>query len=198
MRVVAISIALGVAAMTGAPAWLSDTVARTDYRYGQPVAEDAVPGNQASTRTYQASGLVITCGYVAGKVEMESYSRNDRDFNKPEVEALLRSNGSKRLSWVLPKDGYVNGTYTRSDGATADLTGTKLTLQTPVWSQALAHDQAAAKNKSQATAVGGAASAANPNYSLGSSTNAAGYVESPAGTNSVPTSGNPAPITNAP
>jgi hypothetical protein len=198
MRVVAISFALSVAAATCAPAWLGDTVARTDYRYGQPVAENSTRGNQASTRTYQASGLVITCGYVAGTVEMETYSRNDRVFNSAEVEALLRSNGSKRVRWVLPKDGYVDGTFTRSDGVTADLAGTKLTLRTPKWTQALAHDQAAAKSGARTTMAPDTANGVNPNYSMGSTTNAAGLVEPPAETDGAPATSQTITTTNAP
>jgi hypothetical protein len=173
MRVVTLFVALSAVATVRAPAFLGDSVAQTGARYGLPVAATGQPGQQTSTRTYEASGLQITCGYVGGKVEMESYSRDDRVFNSAEVEALLRSNGSKSARWTVPADGYVDGDYTRADGATAHLAGTKLTIQTPKWDKALAGDESRAK-------------AAAASSSAGGSTNAASVVPSPAATNAAP------------
>ncbi len=183
MRVVALFIALSAVATLRAPAFLGDSLAQASARYGQPVATTGQPGQQTSTRTYQASGLQITCGYVGGKVEMETYSRDDRVFNSAEVEALLRSNGGDSARWTVPADGYVDGDYNRADGATAHLAGTKLAIQTPKWNLALARDQLAAKAAASASSAGNSTNAANPNYAVGSATNAASYVESTATTN---------------
>jgi hypothetical protein len=184
MRTAAITLALGLAAVLSSHARMGDSPAQAASRYGQPVAASAQPGAQASTQTFAVSGLKVTCGYVAGKVEMETYTRADPAFNSAEVEALLRTNGSKRLTWVTPKAGYVDGTYTRSDGVTATLSGNKLAIQSPKWTAALALDrQAAAKGAAASMATGNMTNAANPNYSVGAGTNAAGYVESSATTN---------------
>jgi hypothetical protein len=190
MRVVAISLALSVMTLMPVFARLGDSPVQTTARYGQPVASTGQPGEQTSTQTYEVSGLEVTCGYVGGKTEMETYARDGRGFSSEEVEALLRTNGSKRLQWTLPKNGYVDGTYTRSDGATAVLTGNKLAIQTSKWDAAQAADQSAqtAKDSSTANATNGD----DPNYTLGSSTNAASF-EPPAETN-----GAPAVTTNAP
>ena len=191
MRVVAISLALSVMALLPVLARLGDSPAQTTARYGQPVASTGQPGEQTSTQTYEVSGLEVTCGYVGGKTEMETYARDGRGFSSEEVEALLRTNGSKRLQWTLPEKGYVNGTYTRSDGVTAVLTDSKLAIQTSKWTAAQAADQSAQTAKDNSTA--GPTNGDNPNYSLGLSTNAASYVEPPAETN-----GAPPATTNAP
>jgi hypothetical protein len=200
MRTAAITLALGLAAVLPSHARMGDSAAQAASRYGQPVAASAHAGAQTSTQTFAVSGLQVTCGYVAGKVEMETYTRPDQALNRSEVEALLRTNGTKRLAWTTPQDGYVDGTYTRSDGVTATLSGNKLAIQSPKWTAALAQDQAAAKAAAATASAASAANGINPNYSTGAGTNAAGYVESPATTNGAPANGSSATqtTTNAP
>jgi hypothetical protein len=199
MRTAAITLALGLAAVLPSHARLGDSPVQAAARYGHPVAASARPGAQTSTQIFAVSGLQVTCGYVAGKVEMETYTRAGQDLNSAEVEALLRTNGSKRLAWTTPADGYVDGAYTRSDGVTATLSGNKLAIQSSKWTDALAKDQAAAKAAAAADTAS-QANGVNPNYTTGAGTNAAGYVEPSAATNGAVTAGSPASrtATNAP
>ena len=128
---------------------------------------------------------------------METYTRGTRDFFPSEVEALLRTNGSKVAKWTTPADGYVNGDYKRADGVTAKLTGGTLALQSPKWADALAKDQAAEKASAEkATQDASTTNNASPNYVTGSDTNAASYSGSITNTNAIPASASP--TTNAP
>jgi hypothetical protein len=136
-----------------ARARLGDSMEQTIRRYGQPAGGTSQPGASASTTTFYASGLKIVCGYVANKVEMISYSRDDRDFVPQEIEALLRTNGRK-IGWK-PSDGFGPGTYTRADGVTATVTGEEVEIRTPVWTAALARDKAAADKAASAKAAQG-------------------------------------------
>ena len=145
MRFPACVLLLFAVAATVAWARLGDSPEQTDRRYGQPVAASGQPGQLTSTRTYSVSGLEITCGYLDGKVAMETYARDDRSFNCSEVEALLRTNGGKKGGWKTPPDGFVPGHYTRADGATGTWSENQVTVQMPTWAAAVAHDEAAAK-----------------------------------------------------
>ena len=142
-----------------AQARLGDGILETLTRYGQPVATAAQPGALTATRTFQVSGLTVTCGYVKGIVEMESYTRTDRAFMPPEVEALLRTNGRHR-NWT-PSDSFGPGIYHRTDGATATVTDTQITIATPKWAAALAQDKANADKAAAAKAAKAAATQTN-------------------------------------
>jgi hypothetical protein len=162
----ALILALGLHAR----ARLGDPVAQTIFRYGGPVASTGKPGALTSTRTFEASGLTITCGYVNGVVEMESYTRADRAFIPPEIEAFLRTDG-RHQNWT-PSANFGYGTYTRADGATADVTETRILISTKKWVAAVAQDAAAAqaaagKKAAAAPPTNGADSSATP----GASTN---------------------------
>ena len=197
MRLAAIPFALGLLALLPLHARLGDSPAQTIARYGQSVATTGQPGELTSTKTFEVSGLEVTCGYVNGKVEMETYTRGTRDFFPSEVEALLRTNGSKVAKWTTPTDGYVNGDYKRADGVTAKLNGGTLALQSAKWADALAKDQAAEKAAvEKAVQTPATTSTADPNYVTGSDTNAASYSGPTADTNAVPASASSA--TNAP
>jgi hypothetical protein len=163
-----LTLALGLHAR----ARLGDGVAETTFRYGDPVTSTGKPGALTSTRTFEASGLTITCGYVNGVVEMESYTRADRAFIPPEIEAFLRTDG-RHQNWT-PGTNFGYGTYTRADGATADVTETRILISTKKWVAAVAKDAAAAqaassKKAASAPLTNGADSSVTP----GASTNAA-------------------------
>jgi hypothetical protein len=155
-------LALGLIGASPVFARMGDSVAQTVARYGQPVSSTSPSGELTSTRTFTISGLQVTCGYVGGKVEMETYARDDRNFIGPEVEALLRTNGTKRLGWTTPAEGYVNGNYKRVDGVTATLDGNKLAIQSPKWTDALAKDQAAGNKPASETSATNATSSVSP------------------------------------
>jgi hypothetical protein len=161
----ALTLALGLPAR----ARLGDPVAQTIFRYGDPVSSTGKPGALTSTRTFEASGLTITCGYVNGVVEMESYTRADRAFIPPEIEAFLRTDG-RHQNWT-PGANFGYGTYTRADGATADVTQTRILISTKKWVAAKAKDAAAiqaATNKKAASApsINGADSSVKPGASI--------------------------------
>lgn len=154
MRLLPIALALSLAALPAA-ARMGDSLAQTLYRYGQPVATTGGPGLLTSTRTFSASGLQITCGYLNGKVAMETIINPNRDFLPAEVEALLRTEGQKK-NWTLPNGGlaYTDGLYTRVDGTTATVAGNEMKVETPAWTQALAKDAATEKERAAQLAAG--------------------------------------------
>ena len=187
MKRLAFILVAGWALLAPAAARLGDSPEQTVARYGQPIASTGQSGELTSTKTFEVSGLEVTCGYVNGKVEMETYVRSTRDFFPSEVEALLRTNGSKVSKWTTPADGYVNGDYKRADGITAKLTGGTLALQSPKWADALAKDQAAEKAAAEKAAQAAATTnTANPSNVAGSATNAASSVDTPASTTNSP------------
>jgi hypothetical protein len=146
--VLAITLALSLPAA----ARMGDTVAQTLYRYGQPATTTGQTGELTSTRTFDVSGLQLTCGYVNGKVVMETYERDDRDFLPPEVEAILRTDGRKK-NWS-PGGPFVPGTYHRVDGITATVTETKVQIVSPAWTDALAKDAETEKANAARIAAG--------------------------------------------
>ena len=138
-----------------ARALMGDSLAQTLARYGAPVASTGHYGLLTSTRTFTASGLRIICGYLDGKVAMETIVNPDRDFLPAEVEALLRTEG-QRKNWTLPDGGstFTDGLYTRADGVTATVTGNQMKVETPAWTQALAKDAATQKEWAAQLAAG--------------------------------------------
>jgi len=135
-----------------ASARLGDSVAQTLYRYGQPIAATGRTGELASTRTFAISGLQVICGYVGGKVVMETLTNPDRDFLPAEVEAILRTEGQKK-NWS-PGGPFGPGTYTRVDGIIATVTGNQVAVVAPAWNQALAQDAATEKANAAKIAAG--------------------------------------------
>jgi hypothetical protein len=129
-----------------AEARMGDSLAQTLFRYGQPVAATGKYGLLTSTRTFQISGLQITCGYLNGAVVMETIVNPTRDFLPAEVEALLRSESQKK-NWTLPDGGltYTDGRYTRVDGVTATVAGNQMQVESPSWTKALTKDTATEK-----------------------------------------------------
>ena len=156
-------LAVILALSLNARARLGDSPLQTIARYGQPVASTGQPGALTSTRTFQVSGLTVTCGYVKNKVEMITYARDDRAFNPQEVEALLRTNGRK-IGWK-PGAGFGPGTYSRADGVTATVTDAKVEIKSPTWLEALAKDLGAVEK-----AVAKAVQPATPNAAKSSVT----------------------------
>ncbi len=154
MRPLLTALALSLVALP-ASARMGDSLAQTLFRYGQPVAVASQPGLLTSTRTFNASGLQIICGYLNGKVAMETIINPNRDFLPAELEALLRTEGQKK-NWTLPNGGlaYTDGLYTRVDGTTATVTGNQMKVETPAWTQALAKDAATEKERSAQLAAG--------------------------------------------
>jgi hypothetical protein len=154
MRLLPIALALSLAALPAA-ARMGDSLAQTLYRYGQPAATTGGPGLLTSTHTFTASGLQITCGYLDGKVAMETITNPNRDFLPAEVEAILRTEGQKK-NWTLPDGGtaYTDGNYTRVDGITATVAGNQVTIESPAWTQALAKDAATQKQRAAEIAAG--------------------------------------------
>jgi hypothetical protein len=144
--------ALLVAFASAAAARMGDTVAQTVYRYGQPAAITGQPGELTSTRTFNVSGLQLICGYVGGKVVMETYERNNPDFLPPEVEAILRTE-SRKKNWS-PGGPFVPGTYHRVDGITATVIANKVVIISPTWTDALAKDAATEQTKAARIAAG--------------------------------------------
>lgn len=128
---------------------IGDSPEQVAARYGQPVDSDpAGPGKLTSRLAYSISGLIIVCGYLEGKVVMETITNPGRDFLPAEVEALLRTE-SPHLEWK-PYGPYAgNMSYKRADGATATLTGNKLEIVTPAWTAALAKDEAASTSSAR-------------------------------------------------
>ena len=135
-------------------AHMGDTIGQAEQRYGRPVAKTGHTGNLTSTETFNASGMQITCGYVDKHVEAIVFTRGDRAFVAPEVEALLRTNAQHK-NWTPDNSGTA---YTRADGAKAELKGTTLAMATPKWLDAMAKDEKAKK----AAAGTNAASATMP------------------------------------
>jgi hypothetical protein len=142
-RTVATLLAACLLTTAPASARMGDTLAQTVARYGQPGAATGQPGQLTSTRTFAVDGLQVTCGYVAGQVEMETISRTDRDFLPAEVEAFIRTNSQGR-SWT-PAGPYTDGTFQRADGISATVAGNKIAFQSPKWLDALAKDADADK-----------------------------------------------------
>lgn len=134
---------------------MGDSLAQTLFRYGQPAAVTGRYGLLTSTRTFQISGLQITCGYLKGKVVMETIVNPNRDFLPAEVEALLRTEGQKK-NWTLPNGGlaYTDGLYTRVDGVTATVDGNRMKVESPAWTQAVAKDAATEKEWAAQLAAG--------------------------------------------
>ena len=151
-KIAALFLAITLALSLPAAARMGDSFAQTLVRYGQPVAGTGQPGELTSTRTFAVSGLQVTCGYVAGKVEMETITRTDRDFLPAEVEAFLRTNGQKK-NWT-PPGPYTDGTYNRVDGITATVAGGKIAIQSPKWVDSLARDAATEKANAAKIAAG--------------------------------------------
>jgi len=139
-KIAAPFLAITLAFSLHAAARMGDSYAQTLVRYGQPVASSGTPGELTSTRTFSISGLEVTCGYVAGKVEMETVTRSDRDFVPAEIEAFIRTNGQKK-NWT-PSGPFTDGTFKRADGITATVDGNKITFQSPKWIDSLAQDAA--------------------------------------------------------
>ena len=187
MKSVVLFLVVGLACGLSARARMGDSPAQAVFRYGQPVAATGRPGSLTSTQTFEKSGLTIVCGYVKGIVEMEGYTRVDRAFLPPEIEALLRTNG-RHQNWTPPGAGFGLGTYRRADGATATVTQTSLVITSPKWLAALAKDKVAAGHA--ATASNGA----NPPGTPGANPNSAAHIDAPAATNAAPsTTTNAAP-----
>jgi hypothetical protein len=151
MRLPSLLLALLLTALP-ASARLGDTLAQTLYRYGQPIAATGKPGELTSTDTFAISGLQVTCGYVGGKVVMETLTNPDRDFLPAEVEAILRTEGQKK-NWT-PGGPFGPGTYTRVDGITATVTGNQVAVVAPAWTEALAQDAATEKANAARIAAG--------------------------------------------
>jgi hypothetical protein len=154
MRLSILLLALGLAELP-ASARMGDSLAQTLFRYGQPVAGSGKTGELTSTRTFDISGLEITCGYVGGKVVMETVANRNRGFLPAEIEALLRTESQKR-NWTLPDGGneYTDGVYHRVDGTIAKVTGNKMEVISPAWTEALARDAAMEKEKAARIAAG--------------------------------------------
>jgi hypothetical protein len=151
-KIAALFLAITLAAGLPAAARMGDTVAQTVYRYGQPAAFTGQPGELTSTRTFNVSGLQLICGYVDGKVVMETYERDNPDFLPPEVEALLRTE-SRKKNWS-PGGPFVPGTYHRVDGITATVIPNKVVIISPTWIDALAKDAATEKANAARIAAG--------------------------------------------
>jgi hypothetical protein len=128
---------------------MGDTLEQALFRYGQPASTQATPGALTSTRTFYTDGLQIVCGFVNNRVEAISFSRSDRAFTSPEVQALVETN-SQRKKWNPDASG---SNYTQADGTKAVVKDNSVTLASAKWLDALAKDEKAAQAKKDAEAA---------------------------------------------